>query len=67
MRQTIDQWCTEDDSLPQLAYGKILAVHILNDTTALAVFDCAGKFFDTYQLVKLNGEWRIANKFFADL
>ena len=67
MRETLDKWVSEDDSLPQLAYGKILDIQILNDVTATAVFDCAGKFLDTYQLVKLDGEWRIANKFYADL
>ncbi len=33
---------------------------------ATATFDCAGLYIDTYQLVKLDGEWRIANKFFTE-
>ena len=67
MRDNIDKWVSDDDSLPKLAYGKILAIHIFSDVAATAVFDCAGVFIDTYQLVKLDGEWRIANKFFTDL
>ena len=66
MRETIDKWVSDDASLPKLAYGKILAIHMISETAATAVFDCAGKFLDTYQLVKLDGEWRIANKFFVD-
>lgn len=66
MRATIDKWVSDDGALPKLAYGKIVAIHIINDVTATAVFDCAGVFIDTYQFVKLDGEWRIANKFFAN-
>ncbi len=36
------------------------------DVAATATFDCAGLYIDTYQLVKLDGEWRIANKFFTN-
>ena len=66
MRATIDKWVSDDASLPKLAYGKILAIHIFSDVAATALFDCAGVFIDTYQMVKLDGEWRIANKFFVN-
>jgi len=66
MRQTIDKWVSDDASLPELAYGKILSIQIISEVAANATFDCAGKFLDTYQLVKLNGEWRISNKLFVD-
>ena len=66
MRDEIEDWLSDDESLPKLAYGKILAVHIHSDVAATALFDCAGVFIDTYQLVKLNSEWRIANKFYTD-
>lgn len=66
MRETIDKWVSDDASLPKLAYGEIVDIKIHNDVAATAVFDCAGRFLDTYQLVKLDGEWRIANKFYVD-
>ena len=31
MRATIDKWVSDDASLPKLAYGKILAIHIFSD------------------------------------
>lgn len=66
MPEIIDKWVSDDSALPKLAYGKVLSIEIQNDVTATAVFDCGGKFLDTFQLVKLNGEWRIANKFYSD-
>ena len=66
MRDTIDKWVSDDAALPKLAYGKILAIHIFSDVAATALFDCAGTFIDTYQMIKLDGEWRIANKFYTD-
>ena len=66
MRETIDKWVSDDATLPKLEYGKILNIRILNDVAAVAEFDCAGKFLDTYQLIKLNGEWRISNKLYVD-
>ncbi len=66
MREMIDIWVSDDDSLPKLAYGKILAIHIFSDVAATALFDCAGVFIDTFQMIKLDGEWRIANKFYTD-
>jgi hypothetical protein len=64
--EMIDLFVSDDDTLPELAYGKILAIHIFSDVAATALFDCAGAFIDTFQMVKLNGEWRIANKFYVD-
>ena len=52
--------------LQELAYGKILAIPIFSDVAATALFDCARPFIDPYQMVKLDGEWRIANKFCVD-
>ena len=66
MREMIDNWVSDDESLPELEYGKILGIHIFSDVAATALFDCAGVFIDTYQMVKLDGEWRIANKFYTD-
>ena len=66
MRETIDKWVADDSPVPHFAYGKILSIHIFSDVAATATFDCGGLYIDTYQLVKLDGEWRIANKFFTN-
>ena len=66
MRETIDKRVSNDASLPKLEYGKILNICILSDVAAVAEFDCAGKFLDTYQLIKLHGKWRISNKLYVD-
>ncbi len=66
MRETIDKWVADDSPVPHFAYGKILSINIFSDVAATATFDCGGLYLDTYQLVKLDGEWRIANKFFTD-
>ena len=66
MRETIEKWVADDSPVPHFDYGKILSIHIFSDVAATATFDCGGLYIDTYQLVKLDGEWRIANKFFVD-
>ena len=66
MRETIDKWVADDSPVPHFDYGKILSIHIFSDVAATATFDCGGLYIDTYQLVKLDDEWRIANKFFTN-
>jgi len=66
MRETIDVWIADDGDLPKLDYGKILSIELHNDVAAMAVFDCAGVFLDTYQMIELDGEWRISKKFYVD-
>ncbi len=66
MRETIDKWVSDDIETAWLTHGKILSIHIFSDVAATATFDCAGRYIDTFQLVKLDGEWRIANKFFTN-
>ncbi len=66
MRDTIDKWVSDEIETAWLTHGKILSIHIFSDVAATATFDCAGRYIDTFQLVKLDGEWRIANKFFTN-
>ena len=46
--------------------GRILSVNIYNRNAAFATFDFDGKFVDGFQLVKMNGRWRIVNKTYVD-
>jgi hypothetical protein len=65
--EVIDAWV--DPGYQQLPFGegKILAIDIFSDVAANVVFDCGGIFIDSFQMVKRDGTWRIANKFYADL
>lgn len=46
--------------------GKILSIDIYNPIAAFAVFDFDNRYIDGFQLVKVNGNWRIINKTFVD-
>ena len=64
--EIIDRWVDPGyQSLP-FAEGKILDIQVFGDVGATVLFDCGGIFMDTFQMVKLDGAWRIANKFFVD-
>lgn len=62
----IDEWVSPDHQTYQFSEGKILSVNIFADVAATVVFDCGGMFLDTHQLVKMDGSWRIVNKFFVE-
>ena len=66
MKDMIDIWVSDDDTLPQLDYAKILSIQIYSDIAATGLLNCSGKFLDTFQLAKIDGEWRITNKFYTD-
>ena len=42
MRDTIDKWVSDDDSLPKLTYGKVLDIEIFSDVGATVLFDRHG-------------------------
>ena len=66
MRELIEEWVSPEYEPYEFAGGKILAIQIFGDTGATVLFDCGGRFTDTFQMVKLDSGWRIANKFFID-
>ena len=45
--------------------GEILSINIYNPKAAFATFDFNGEFIDGFQLVKMNGQWRIVNKLYV--
>jgi hypothetical protein len=65
-KELIEQWVDSEFTPREFAEGKILSVNIFSDVGATVVFDCGGKYLDTFQMVKLDGCWRIVNKFFVD-
>jgi Putative lumazine-binding len=64
MREVIDGWAKRTPA-PEMV-GKVLSVQIFNPHAAIAVFDFNGVYTDTFQLAKIDGAWRIINKFYVD-
>ena len=64
MNEVIDEWVARDPN-PGLE-GRILSINIYSDVAAQATFDFNGIYTDAFQLAKIDGEWRIVNKFYVD-
>jgi Putative lumazine-binding len=64
MNEVIGSWAKRAPA-PEMQ-GKITMIHIINPRAAIAVFDFDGVFTDTFQLAKIDAEWRIVNKFYVD-
>ena len=62
--EVIDGWAKRTPT-PEMQ-GKITLLHIINPRAAIAVFDFNGIYTDTFQLAKVDAEWRIVNKFYVD-
>lgn len=62
MRDVIDDWAARDPK-PDMQ-GRILAVNIYSDIAAQVLFDFDGIYTDAFQLAKIDGQWRIVNKFY---
>src|SRR5210317_332230 len=65
-KELIERWLDPEFTPREFGAGKILSVNIFSDVGATVVFDCGGKYLDTFQMVKLDNCWRIVNKFFVD-
>ena len=66
IKEIIEEWVSPDYEPYIFSEGKILSMNIFSDVAATVIFDCGGKFLDTHQMVKIDGAWRIINKFFVD-
>ena len=66
MKELIEKWASPDYTPFDFGEGNILDINIFSDVGATVVFDCGGRFTDTFQMAKLDGTWRIVNKFFVD-
>jgi hypothetical protein len=65
-KDLIEKWTRPDYKPIEFSEGRVLSINIFSPIAATVVFDCGGKFFDTFQMMKIDGGWRIANKFFVD-
>lgn len=66
IKELIDRWVSPDYTPFEFSDGKILDIQIFSAVGATVIFDCGGRFLDTFQLAKIDGDWRIVNKFFVD-
>lgn len=64
MDEVIDEWAQRDPS-PDLS-GRIVSLQIYADVAATVLFDFSGIFIDAFQLAKIDGQWRIINKFYIN-
>lgn len=64
MREVIDAWAARAPK--QDMQGRILALDIYSDVAAQVLFDFDGIYTDAFQLAKIDGTWRIVNKFYID-
>ena len=64
MNEVIDEWVAREPN-PALK-GSIVSINIYSDIAAQATFDFNGVYTDAFQLAKINGEWRIMNKFYVN-
>ena len=64
MNEVIDEWVARAPN-PALK-GSIVSINIYSDIAAQATFDFNGVYTDAFQLAKINGQWKIMNKFYID-
>lgn len=64
MHEVIDEWVARDPN-PDLK-GRIVSINIYSDVAAQATFDFNGIYTDAFQLAKIDGQWRIMNKFYVN-
>ncbi|MEX0286613.1 MAG: nuclear transport factor 2 family protein [Paracoccaceae bacterium] len=65
IRDQIDRWCSPDRPAMEFGPGRILSLQLFGDAGAMVLFDFGGKFLDSLQLAKVDGRWKIVNKFFV--
>jgi hypothetical protein len=64
MNEVIEDWLSRDTP-PEMS-GKIIKIDVYNEVAATALFDFNGIFIDAFHLAKIDGTWKIINKFYID-
>jgi hypothetical protein len=63
MPEVISEWAARTPK-PEMQ-GRILAIDIYNDIAATVLFDFNGVYTDAFHLAKIDGRWKIVNKFYT--
>lgn len=66
IKELIEIWVSSEFEPREFSNGEVLSIDIFSPIGATAVFDCGGKFLDTFQMAKIDESWQIVNKFFVD-
>ena len=66
MKDAIDEWVAPDYTPFEFSEGKMLTVDIFSEVGATVLFDFGGKYIESYQLAKIDGAWKIVNKFIVN-
>ncbi len=66
MKEAIDEWVALDYTPFDCTDGRMLAVDIFGDVGATVLFDFGGRYLESLQMAKIDGEWRIVNKFIVN-
>jgi ketosteroid isomerase-like protein len=66
MKEAIDDWVAADYTPFDFADGAMLGVDIFSEVGASVLFDFGGKYLESYQLAKIDGEWKIVHKFIVN-
>lgn len=61
----IDKWVSSG-ARPELK-GRILSVNMIHENAAVATLDFDGRLFDFFQLLRIDGQWKIINKTYIPL
>ena len=64
--ESIDRWVNRGDDSAELTEREILSLHLFGEDGATVVFNFGGKYLDNLQLAKIDGSWKIVNKFFVE-
>ncbi len=64
MDEVIEDWASRDPK-PGMQ-GEIIALDIYSEVAATVLFDFNGVYIDAFHLAKIDGQWRIVNKFYID-
>jgi hypothetical protein len=63
MREVIDDWAGRTPK-PEMQ-GRILKIDIYDDVAATVLFDFNGMYTDSFNLARVDGRWKIVNKFYT--
>jgi len=66
MQEAIDDWVAPDYIPFEFGEGKMLSVEIFSPGGATVLFDFGGKYTESYQLAKIEGNWKIVSKFIVN-
>ncbi len=66
MKEAIDEWVAPDYTPFECSDGITLKLDFFGDVGATVLFDFGDRYLESLQLAKIDGAWRIVNKFIVN-